>query len=109
MGNAIRSADGDRRRLEAVLAALPIGVWIAKSDGETIRLVDDEPEIRAISQRLLRREGYVTLEAANGADALALSAAFKAPIHLVISDLYMPGINGVALMKQLAERRTPRR
>lgn len=105
MANTIRAADGNRRRLEAVLAGLPIGVWIAKTDGETILLVDDEPEIRALAQRLLRREGYVVLEAANGADALALSAAFKARIHLVISDLYMPGISGVQVVTQLLERR----
>ena len=105
MAKAIRSADDGRRRLEATLAALPVGVWIANTERETILLVDDEPEVRSLVQRLLRREGYVVLEAGNGADALTLSGAFKSRIHLVISDLYMPGVGGIDIVKELLGRR----
>lgn len=105
MAKAIRSSDDARRRLEATLAALQIGVWIANADRETILLVDDEPEVRSLIQRLLRREGYIVLEAGNGADAMTLSAAFKSRIHLVISDLYMPGVGGMEVVKDLLGRR----
>jgi nitrogen-specific signal transduction histidine kinase/ActR/RegA family two-component response regulator len=72
---------------------------------ETVLVVEDEPGIRAAAKRMLQRFGYVVLEAPTGEVALALSAAFKAPIHLVVSDAVMPGIGGVETVRRLREQR----
>jgi PAS domain S-box-containing protein len=65
--------------------------------GATILLVEDEGSVRSTVRRLLERHGYNVLEAANGQDALALVAARKAEIHLVLSDMVMPGMGGTEL------------
>ena len=72
---------------------------------ETVLLVEDEPAIRAVARRMLQRLGYVVLEAANGDAAIAVSDAFDAPIHLVISDAVMPGISGAETVRHLQARR----
>ncbi|HEX2249458.1 MAG TPA: ATP-binding protein, partial [Gemmatimonadales bacterium] len=68
--------------------------------GATILLVEDERPVRSTVRRLLERHGYKVLEAANGQDALALVSSRRSEIHLVISDMVMPGMGG----KELAGR-----
>jgi CheY-like chemotaxis protein len=72
---------------------------------ETVLVVEDEVAVRAIVKRLLRRQGYVVLEAENGEAALALSASYKATIHLVISDAVMPGMSGADVVTRLRMQR----
>jgi CheY-like chemotaxis protein len=54
---------------------------------------------------VLRREGYNVLPAGNGADALDLEAQHEGPIHLLVTDLRMPGMSGRELAEHLATRR----
>src|SRR5881397_1446224 len=68
----------------------------------TILIVDDEKNIRATLARSLRLDGYATIEAGNGADALALIEAGEA--DLVILDLQMPVLDGIGLLEKMAER-----
>ena len=68
---------------------------------ETILLVDDEPGLRSMIARALAMKGYNVLQAENGARALDVADAHKAPIHLVISDVDMPDMNGPELFKHL--------
>src|SRR2546425_5549778 len=68
----------------------------------TILIADDEKNIRSTLARSLRLEGYATLEAENGADALDLIEAGEA--DLVILDLQMPVLDGLALLEKMAER-----
>jgi DNA-binding NtrC family response regulator len=68
----------------------------------TILIVDDEKNIRATLARSLRLEGYTTLEAENGADALELLETGEA--DLVILDLQMPVLDGIGLLEKMAER-----
>jgi two-component system cell cycle sensor histidine kinase/response regulator CckA len=65
--------------------------------GATILLVEDERPVRSTVRRLLERHGYNVLEAANGQDALALVASRRSEIHLVLSDMVMPGMGGMEL------------
>ena len=68
---------------------------------ETILLVDDEPDLRSMVSRGLTMKGYNVLEAENGVRALEVADAHKAPIHLVISDVEMPDMDGPTLFKNL--------
>ena len=72
---------------------------------ETVLLIEDEVAVREIAQRILKRKGYVVLLASSGEEALAVSAAFDAPIHLVISDAVMPGMCGEEAVRRLQEQR----
>ena len=69
---------------------------------ETILLVEDEPLVRDVFGEVLRASGYHVLEADGPERALALSASPDQAIHLLLTDVVMPGING----RQLAERLT---
>jgi two-component system, cell cycle sensor histidine kinase and response regulator CckA len=71
--------------------------------GETILLVEDEAALRALTRDVLRSLGYCVLEAENGAHALAL-AETTPTVHLLLTDIVMPGINGRILAHKLAER-----
>jgi two-component system, cell cycle sensor histidine kinase and response regulator CckA len=73
--------------------------------GKTILIVDDQDDVRRILERMLRSLGYAVLSAAGGEDALALDAAHAGPVHVLITDLEMPGIDGRQLARLLQQRR----
>jgi two-component system, cell cycle sensor histidine kinase and response regulator CckA len=64
---------------------------------ETILLVDDEPMVRHFLSFVLTRYGYSVLEAENGEDALDLAGSHGAPVHLLLTDVVMPKLNGCEL------------
>jgi two-component system cell cycle sensor histidine kinase/response regulator CckA len=72
---------------------------------ETILLVEDEPPVRMLTHRLLQRLGYRVLVAADGEEALSLSAAHPDGIDLLLTDMTMPRISGRELATRLAEAR----
>lgn len=72
---------------------------------ETILLVEDEENLRTLTRNLLELYGYAVLEAANGKEALKISRGNTGPIHLMLTDIVMPGINGRALAQQLSQER----
>lgn len=69
---------------------------------KTVLVVDDSPTMRRMVGDTLRRIGYAVVEGVNGEDALRRATA--AAIHLVITDYNMPGMGGVALVRQLRAR-----
>jgi CheY-like chemotaxis protein len=73
---------------------------------ETILLVEDQPGVRAVTRTTLTRHGYTVLEAANAADALSLLAHREGAIHLLLTDLVMPGMSGGDLAEILVSRRS---
>ena len=81
------------------------GGMTAPTGTETVLLVEDEQMVRSLAHRILQRQGYVVLEAEHGASALAVSDEWTGPIHLLLTDLVLPDIDGRALAKHLAERR----
>ncbi len=68
---------------------------------ETVLLVEDEEQILNLGRRVLSQHGYTILAAATPQDALALAAEHFGPIHLLITDVVMPGMNGKALFERL--------
>jgi two-component system cell cycle sensor histidine kinase/response regulator CckA len=69
---------------------------------ETVLLVEDEEYVRSLVRRSLNSKGYEVLEASNGQDALRLAEQHEGPIHLVITDVVMPGMGGRELVERLA-------
>jgi CheY-like chemotaxis protein len=67
---------------------------------ETVLLVEDENAVRSLTGRILRGCGYTVLEAANAADGVSLCEKYAEAIHLLVSDVVMPGLGG----RELAER-----
>jgi len=74
-------------------------------DTPTILLVDDESSVRTIVVKILRRANYNVLEAESGEAALRISQSHPEKIHLLISDMYMPGLRGPEVAKALAPTR----
>ncbi|MEO9186898.1 MAG: response regulator, partial [Kofleriaceae bacterium] len=72
---------------------------------ETILLVEDDEPVRAVTHNLLTRAGYHVLPARNAEDAAQLCESHTAPIHLLLTDIVMPGINGWELAAKLRVRR----
>ncbi len=73
----------------------------APSGWETVLLVEDEDAVRNLSRRILVRQGYNVLEARHGADALELARDYKGKIHIVVTDVVMPQMNGRELVERL--------
>jgi PAS domain S-box-containing protein len=67
---------------------------------ETILLVEDEPQVRAFARRVLEPLGYTVLEARNGVEALGVARAAAGQIALLVTDVTMPLMSGVALVEQ---------
>jgi CheY-like chemotaxis protein len=72
---------------------------------ETILVVEDEPFVRELLKELLASRGYQVLEAASAAEALARCEAYHRPIHLLLTDVVMPEINGRQLAQMLVVKR----
>jgi two-component system, cell cycle sensor histidine kinase and response regulator CckA len=72
---------------------------------ETILLVEDDQFVRELAAEILRRAGYHVLIAANGPQAIDVSGTFEDHIHLIITDVIMPKMNGPELIKKLLATR----
>ena len=84
---------GDRR-----IAEVPGG-------NETILLVEDQEVVRRLAMKVLERLGYEVLHAEDGPRALTVAESHPDAIHLVLTDVVMPGMSGPELVERLIERR----
>jgi len=75
-----------------------------KNESFRILIVDDNREIRVILEEYLREEGYAAEGAGEGKEALGKHA--KSPFDLVITDLNMPGMTGLELIKEMSKGET---
>jgi CheY-like chemotaxis protein len=64
---------------------------------ETILLVEDSTSLREVTKEFLLLAGYKVVEASDGRQALVLARTHKAPIHLLLTDVMMPGMGGLEL------------
>jgi signal transduction histidine kinase/CheY-like chemotaxis protein len=69
---------------------------------ETILLVEDSRPVREITRRILLDSGYTVLTAANGPQGIVLCERHDGPVHLLLTDVVMPGLTGVELASRLA-------
>src|SRR5882724_553732 len=76
----------------------------ARDGKETILLVEDEPAVRELTRMVLSRRGYSVLEALNPADAERLAGSHRSEIHLLLTDVVMPGMSGHELANRLTAR-----
>jgi CheY-like chemotaxis protein len=70
---------------------------------ETVLVVEDEPSVRQLVCNTLRAHGYGVLEAGDSEKALAVAAEHDDPIHLLLTDVTLPRMNGLILYKKLIE------
>ena len=68
---------------------------------ETILIAEDQDSVRQLLATMLNRLGYTVLEASGGPEALQKANTHKDPVDLLITDIIMPGMNGVELANQL--------
>lgn len=72
---------------------------------ETVLLAEDEEAVRQLTAETLERRGYQVLSAACGEDALAIATGYEGTIHLLVSDVVMPGMKGPELAELLRAMR----
>ncbi|HEX4488027.1 MAG TPA: ATP-binding protein [Terriglobales bacterium] len=74
---------------------VPVAAEVAPARGnETVLLVEDEATLRGLVKQYLQNQGYTVLEAGDGAAAIRVSTDYPHPIHLLLTDVIMPGMNG---------------
>ncbi|WP_344618377.1 PAS domain S-box protein [Dactylosporangium salmoneum] len=93
------ASDADPRPADPTRVARPPG------RGQTVLVAEDEPALREVTTRILRRGGYTVLAAADGLAALHLAAEHGGPIHLLLTDVVMPGMLGRVLAERLLRTR----
>lgn len=77
---------------------------VSLQGSETILLVEDEELVREVTSRILERYGYTVLPAKDGPEALRLAEGCSGSLHLLLTDVTMPGMNGRELAEHLVAR-----
>jgi CheY-like chemotaxis protein len=86
----------------AVPESAPRAEPASLTGSETVLVVEDSPQLRELMEEVLQVRGYRVLDAENGDAALEVARRHDGPIHLLLTDVIMPGMNG----RQLADRLT---
>jgi PAS domain S-box-containing protein len=71
--------------------------------GQMVLVVDDEANIRDLLKMVLRKANYQTVEASDGADAMAVLAKLGERLSFIITDMHMPQVDGLALIRKVKE------
>jgi PAS domain S-box-containing protein len=74
----------------------------AAASAETVLLVEDNELVRGLAATILTGQGYTVLEAESGTEALESLARHEGPVHLLLTDVVMPGMNGRRLYEQVS-------
>jgi PAS domain S-box-containing protein len=86
-------------------ASLPAIRIFPDRGAETILLAEDEKAVRQVTHKMLEIKGYKVLAAAGGPAALDISKEYNGPIHLLLTDVLMPGMSGRKLAESLIRQR----
>lgn len=90
---------------EALTPPTPIDARARMTGSETILLVEDQPALRELMQTILERQGYRVLCAESSTQALEKAKSSGGAIHLLVTDVIMPGMNGRSLAEELRSTR----
>ncbi|HBA84149.1 MAG TPA: hybrid sensor histidine kinase/response regulator [Verrucomicrobia bacterium] len=82
-------------------APLPTAIEQPPHGDETILLVEDDVAVRALARHVLQTYGYTVMEAAHGDEAIQLAKTHHGTIHLLVSNVVMPGIGGYLLAERI--------
>jgi len=93
----------------ASVADAPVLNGAVPNGTETILLVEDEESMRQLAAEYLRGKGYTVLVAEDPDAAIAIAATHSGPIHLLLTDVILPGMSGVKLAERLATSHPQRR
>jgi PAS domain S-box-containing protein len=112
-GLAVASEPGQGCTFEIVLPRIeglatpapPVRLGKAQPGTETVLIVEDEPAIRTLAERLLSASGYAVIAAGSGTDALQVADGHVGPIDLLVTDVVMPNMDGVELAARLRRAR----
>ncbi|MCX6546380.1 MAG: response regulator [Acidobacteria bacterium] len=89
-------------RVERVVHKIqPAPAVVSVQGVETILLVEDDEAVRCLAKRVLQKAGYTVLTASNGAEALLLLERHDGPVHLMLTDMVMPGMSGRELVARI--------
>jgi PAS domain S-box-containing protein len=88
-------------RSVAATASEPAASTTRMRGTETILLVEDDPQVRKVAFRSLMAAGYRVIVAGGGREALEVAAREKGPLHLLLTDVIMPGLNGREVAEEL--------
>ena len=80
----------------------PVDTELPGEVSETVLVVEDEVSLRTFTCTLLQKSGYTVLEASDGETAISLAQQYERPIHLLLTDMIMPGMNGPSVAEKLA-------
>jgi hypothetical protein len=106
----VESASGRGTTFQALLPASPQAVESAtpctppelpRGDGEAVLIVDDEPEVVLGMREMLEKQNYRILAVKNGLEALAAVYRHGSAIDALVTDVMMPGMDGVGLIREL--------
>ena len=86
-------------------AVPPVEPARAERRGETILLVEDEDDVRALLRDLLASRGFTVLEASDGHEGVAVGEGHDGPIHLLLTDVVMPKMGGPKVAEELRAAR----
>ena len=86
-------------------ASAPQSSGVSHVGHETVLVVEDDPSVREFFATVLRTRGYNVLAAAGGLEALRAASAHAGPIHVLLTDVVMPGVRGDALAAAIRDQR----
>jgi two-component system, cell cycle sensor histidine kinase and response regulator CckA len=78
---------------------------VPKGGHQTVLLVDDDVQLRRFVQTVLSKAGFQVLEAASGEEAHRVATQYRGPIHLLLTDVVLPGTSGSEIAQRICGRR----
>ncbi len=94
----------DRSGAGAASEQAPVAESCADSEGKTVLVVEDEEDLRVFVERALRQHGYNVITARNGREAIDLFETHRDTVDLLFTDLILPDIHGLDVMRTIRNR-----